>query len=281
MDTQVPKGQVGTAELGFLPDGRIHVVISQSWLNTFAACPEQARATLFDGRRQESENIDALFGKAFHAMVEARISGVPRLAALNQAHAVHAPAGVGSTPEHMANPDQRQALLGKLLDLWEKELSHVNWAIADGVEVSAQRPAYEDDNIVVELHGTADVLLPKDILDWKTTSRKWLGWEVERYNLQSTVYSFIHQRPRTTFCVLDTRKITYQEFPVIRTEGHIASLLDDTIAPVAGLIQATVASKGRTTRWPATGHDWHCSPWRCANWGFCKGSHGITWERKG
>lgn len=280
MDTLVTAGQVGTAELGFLPDGRIHVVVSQSWLNSYAACPEQARANLFDGVRSP-ENVDTAFGKAFHAAVEALIGGESRLAALQLGFEAHAHLGTAATPAHMTTADMRQRLLDKVLAVWERQYAGHDWAVVDGVEVSNQRVAYADDRIVVELHGTADVLLPGVIVDWKTTSRKWLGWEVERYNLQSVVYTFLFERPKTIFCVLDTRKFTYQEFSVVRPPGAVAHLLADLVEPVAHTIVSTVSSRWPVKRWPATGHDWHCSPWRCANWDNCKGSHGIHWERKG
>lgn len=285
-------------------DGRKTVVLSQSWLGTYIACPEQARQIL-TGEIPESSTPEADLGISVHEAIEKFITtgdleyGHGHLKSLLSGYKVPDGHKWDTSKSQVADwnildlaqdcldewharywvagPKLREILLPKSEARFERVVYSSCPRCPSGI-CSAHRtpvPAFD-----IKLRGTVDFHSGANLWDWKFSARKWQQWETERYDIQSTLYTMglfgvVLPFPeiKFNFAVVNPDGFAKSQIVTItRTQGHIDAMIDDVLVPVAHQIMS-----GTDHKWPALGHDWKCGEKWCGAWATCKGRHGLAW----
>ncbi len=170
---------------------------------------------------------------------------------------------------------------------WNGLLPQLEQTTVLAVERQFDILVYEDSSRLVYISGTYDLGLPDVTIDHKTSNGKsWTRdeWKVQRYNAQSTIYSWARDmetceqgRPTLSFAQEDkllpftfhvmNLKTQGTEFVTVqRTVGDCAMMLEELLG-IAAMVEA------RLDRWPLRPDDWHCSPVWCDAWSECRGRH--------
>lgn len=268
------------ANLTRLEDGRQAIVLSQSWLNTFLGCPEQARLEMI-GATSPKDSPESLLGIAMHAGIEVLAAGGQLSMAQRAAQTLAADIEPG--PGHKwvnVNPSD---LVLDCLDAWNTGIhdegirSRITGDVI-AVEHQFQRVVIDDPNVVVVLKGTVDLVTSDGLWDWKCSAKKWTQWETDRYNLQSTAYTLglygdtitADDRYMFRFGVVNPDTLRTSVVEVVRTKAHVDALIEQ-IHSIATLVAAGL------DRWPIVGQDWRCSSKWCPAWTQCRGAHGLHW----
>jgi hypothetical protein len=260
------------------------IVFSQSWVNTFLNCPEQARLEMV-GELPRVESDATAIGSALHAGVEHVLRGHSMDAGWECAN--------DTLSELIAQPNFE----------WKQLKTE------DGVRIALERVYWEWQNeIYPQLPDTMAVEFPFDIVvttikdrvirikgaidyvgigpdnvleiwDWKTAAsfRNWQQWEVDRFKIQPTFYS-LGLLMSTSPEQLSTDQITFiyavmsksrQEHSLYTTQRGPAdwAWLTQQLTSITHLIDADLPS------WPMRDQHALCSPKWCTAWDSCKGMH--------
>jgi hypothetical protein len=284
MTQTVPAETRGAAYLGETVDGRKHLVCSQSWLNTLRDCPERARRDLLGLSPRVNTDATAL-GTAVHAALESacRIHmGTGKWPSLNDCHDLFDADWLSeleridkwvNRTEQQASGYGRQAVAAWWWDI-KDQLDPI------GVEITlGPHPIIDNDEWLVELQGTCDLLDHNwGLVDWKTSGRKWVGWEKIRWAIQPTVYDFLLRQdepfekyPRNTFTyvvMVDDADATVQTLQVERGpewDGWLRAQIGSNLPLMTA-----------TELWPKNDESALCSPKWCPAWAECKGAHVVS-----
>jgi hypothetical protein len=244
----------------------------QSWLNTFTACPEQARSVR-NGTAIDTPNSKTVRGTVVHETIEMVLNGRMKgsEATLDDALELVQIAW-----------DTHQDSIVKWLDPPAKTLSTASdavrhwylevfpWLNPVAVEQSFEFVLCEDENRRISLYGTRDLDEEDLTWDWKT-GRHEPPWEMRRNAIQPTVYTLARAHERGDlesdqdfrFCYLANGKV--EIIDVVRTPQDWAALVP-LCNSIADLIEARLPS------WPLRYDGWQCSDW-CPNWGACRGRY--------
>jgi len=262
-------------------DGRPHLTISKSWLASYRYCPKQAQEKIVDPDTPGPISWQAELGTACHlgiegtvrAWIEAgRVGGAPE----SQTHAVWRRAldywaeswetnDLGSQDRAPRTMEHGQATIVDIGGRW------LNWATgARGrdkngdpipnlhpdvsewkVEKRYTRKLYDGDEGIITFTGTPDLVTAERAYDWKTGTVPPF-WEVDRYDHQTTVYSFLTERP----CALVFAPRRWDAEPVTehlpkRTEAHVGALTAEVVE-ILGHI-------GTVSSWTRRPSGWWCS----------------------
>lgn len=269
------------ASVARLEDGRMELTVSQSWINTFLSCPELARREL-EGEVAETFTPEAQFGTALHAGVEALLNGRPRSEAQAVIREELRPIKVpqeGHKWSKVHLPD----LAFDCLDAWERGVVKGDKGLrpriagrVHGIEYKFKMPVYDKEFRIV-IQGTTDLVTTDGLYDWKFSARRWQQWEVQRYNIQSTMYVLgVYGRLKEgvkipfRFGVVNPDNFRTEIVEVYRSSAHILALLDQ-LHSIAVMVEAGLP------RWPLAGTDWRCSKKWCPVWESCRGAHGLDY----
>lgn len=143
-------------------------------------------------------------------------------------------------------------------------------------------------NTDVYIAGQADLLIPNvGLWDWKTASQAYRRWEKQRYDVQSTAYTYAAHYEgmmlpdkwgeyEFTFKVFDTKLATPgppDSISVKRSPANWNWLRTQVVNMLA--VQHALPDGP----WPLADNHVLCSPKWCPVWDSCKGSHvsGETW----
>ena len=275
-------------------DGKTHLSISQSWLNTYIDCPEAARQILLQ-TYPESTTPEAYLGTTLHAAIDLFISkGIDPTEYIESKLKGYKLPGLNAKGEPHKWDNSRSdtahwTVLDLALDCWDHWLDHL-WIAGAGIggrgpgnpEFSFERVVYEDDEVRVTLIGQIDYHLKNrlEMWDWKFSARRWEPWEVQRYDIQSACYTVglhgleIPGEVSFNFGVTNPDNLSKSRVvSITRDQRHVDTLIEDTIAPLARLIKR----QPLTEKWPALSTSWKCSPKWCEHFDACRGRHGLTW----
>lgn len=129
----------------------------------------------------------------------------------------------------------------------------------------------------VNLAGTADILLPDEMWDWKSAGRAYQRWEYQRWAIQPTVYTYAaaasglllpdsEGRYKFVFKVFMRGKIDApQTVEVFRTEAQWGWLLR-LVENVCRMWESDA------DEWPLRDDHALCGPKWCPVWSTCKGA---------
>ncbi len=127
----------------------------------------------------------------------------------------------------------------------------------------------EDEERRIWLTGTMDWVQSDRIIDWKNPSRPYARWEKQRWDNQSTVYSYAvasetgdWSPKKFDLCMLCNGNVHWVH--ITRDEADWAALRDKCRA-LADLVAAPLKV------WPQAWNSWYCSPKWCTAWDTCRG----------
>lgn len=246
------------------------------------------------------ENDAATVGTAFHHVIEHEMDGNwfstekdIRYFAAQKYVAMLADYEQTGTPyvlSSFGNNDKAIDLLANLASSWygshERDyLMHNSEAISEWnfdrhfCDVSVKKNGKKGEVIPVYLSGTADIVLPHSVWDWKTAASDYKGWEKQRWDRQSDVYTWaaadagLLQAGRDN--VYDFQFIVFkrgvvntspQIVPVSRSENNWRALQD-----IVERFVNFAYNMGWDTEWPTNDQHVLCSPKWCPAWSSCKG----------
>lgn len=260
-----------------LPDGRMQLTVSQSWLNDALSCPELARK-LLEGEVEGTTGPEAELGISVHEGVAHLLQGGTLPDAYQLVKDLASKVKVG--PDHKWKNVKVSDLALDCLDAWDRGIKDKgvrSQIIGDVVHVEHQftRNVWDSDEFVINVQGTIDLVTTHGLWDWKFSAKKWQQWEVQRYNLQSAMYTLamfgIPDKPVSfKFGVVNPDNLQTQVVEVTRDAGHVKALLDQ-------IHSFAVLAAANLPRWPLAGQDWRCSKKWCPAWDGCRGGHGLDW----
>lgn len=272
-----PMNNVARPRSYIAADGRWRHTMRSSWFSKFGMCPEQAAADYFgevpDRHTDATARGTAVHAAIEYALVEKRDAETPKrylvVDALDHALNMLWP---WDTVKNDRKTVRRHANI--MINEWyDNVLPHVN---AIKVEEAFEIPFVMDDKREITLTGHIDCIDGDYICwDWKTASRPYELWEQQRWNAQSTAYSFgawylLSDRldPHMDnqyfrFCVLLDNG-THQYVDVKRNHSHVAWLAHQATT-IAMLIERAVRP------WPLVDSGWWCSETYCSKFASCKG----------
>lgn len=281
--------------------GRLVHTFRQSTLGDLDDCPEKGRLVM-TGQMPRIETDAAALGTAAHYGIEAGLhhladQGEPLLPHELHELMVQEFDRIAELPNFEWRKYKRPKVVAYLESVAEV---FYNEAYAEMRPVGIEIPfdnivIYEDDERVIQLQGTIDLLDEQlGAADWKTAgdARKFArgfggeGWKLDRWGIQPTVYI----QALLTMGLLDPDQESWpftflafhlgaretavlQRLTVDRHRGDLAWLVDKCLS-WAHLIEAEVAP------WPKQDNHALCSELWCDAWASCKGQHyAVGWPR--
>jgi hypothetical protein len=245
----------------------------QSWLNTFLACPEQAR-TIRNKTAIDTQGSKMVRGTVVHAAIEAALSARmagDELTAEDLLEVFHMEWDnhVDSIQKWNDSPTATLEVAVRMVNVWHQEVfPYLNPV---GVERSFEFVLFEDEARRITLTGTRDLDEADLTWDWKT-GRHAPPWEVRRNDLQSMIYTLARahecgdlESPQPfRFCYLANAEV--EIIDVTRTPQDWAALV-----PLCNSIADTIEAK--LPSWPLRYDGWKCSDDWCPNWANCRGKY--------
>jgi len=254
------------------------IVFSQSWVNTFFNCPQQAFLEM-RGMLPRIESDATAIGTALHTGVEHVLRGH----SLDDGETV----AMHKLSELMALPKFEFKQL-KTFDGIVAAFERVYWEWANEVFPSLPGPMAVEfpfdcavDSLfdrTIRIRGAIDYVDETGgISDWKTTGswRNWQQWEVDRFKIQPTFYSyglmlstdanqFADERVEFTYVVMNKSRQEHSLFTTTRGPDDW-DWLRRQLRSIAKLIVAGL------DEWPTRDQSALCSPKWCTAWSACKG----------
>lgn len=254
-------------------------VMSQSWLNTFQNCPEQARLEMC-GQMPRVETDATAIGTAVHAGIETVLCGGSSNEGEEVALATFS--GLSKMTEFqwvsIKTPETALETIKRCYWAWWNEV-YPQLGNTVAVEKEFTSTLWQGPDCTVLLKGTID-LIDEDpegkpmIVDWKTANRPYEAWEKERWAIQPTVYSHAvdemyggkYDEYEFTYAVMMKSRQDVQWVTVKRDARHWAWLREQTLA-IVRMIEAELPM------WPLRDQHALCSPKWCPVYAECKGAH--------
>lgn len=246
-------------------------VFSQSWLNTYFNCPEQARLEMV-GEMPRIESDATAIGTAVHSGIECVLGGATKLRGYDAC--IETFNDLAATPEfqwvQIKSQETAWNTIGRLWDAWCEDI-HPQLPYVDHIEHKFEIPLGDR----IWMRGAIDAIDEYGhVWDWKTAGRPYEAWEKERFAIQPTVYTAAvaqmgEYEPRDAWefsyaVMLKGGKASTQVVTVRRTQAH----WDWLAAQCASIVQLIEAD---LTVWPLRDQHALCSPKWCKAWDKCKG----------
>lgn len=258
-------------------DGERTITFHQSWINTFAKCPEQGRLQMLKLLPRKETDATAI-GTSFHSGIEVLVTGGTDREAIDAAYAKFDE--LRELPEfeyvQVKTPTTaRRIIFNALWGFYDHVLPTLGTTIT--VEQHFNLELARRGSTTLRLAGTWDLEDDEALHDWKTAGRPYESWEVERWYVQPTVYSWAHaqinggEMPPFKYTIAiksGTGRSEIQRLTVQRHQGHV-QWLEAQLWAIVDLFDAT-ASGARA--WPLLDQGWHCSAKWCPVWHSCKGA---------
>jgi hypothetical protein len=260
----------------------------QSWINTFANCPEQARLELMGELPRTASDATAM-GSAMHAAAEAVLANNA-----NEEQAVVAAqqAFLEATQEegfrYVQVKTEATALkyAEQLTRSWYRDI-YPQLGEPLRVEDKFDVPLVVSDDCVIRIAGAYDFADGSGIWDWKTANRPYEQWEVDRFKIQPTVYTAAYaieiatQASAHDIPVLSLAPINFTYAVGLKGRGNNEPIqvLSTTRGPeewgwlITQLHRIVDLVEADLDHWPMIDQGWHCSPRWCGAWDSCKGAH--------
>ncbi len=256
-------------------DGRwIHTWVRQSSIKTADMCMERFRTDIY-GLNPEVHTDAATLGTVCHAVAEdallARKAGKDEslegmLSAFDYYWDEHGPL---IQKWGTYKPEKVQGIGYARLQSWHDEIyngERFGPLEPVGVELDFDKIFFEDDERVVNLRGTIDLVEEDCVWDWKFPSRDYAKskWEYERWDVQSIAYCWATDIQNFRYGITHPTGVSYIELE--RDQSHTDWLRQKVLA-LCQYVEST--SRGP---WLLGDNGWWCSEKWCSNWARCKGA---------
>jgi hypothetical protein len=259
---------------GIKVDGNVYT-LSQSWINTFMNCPEQARLEM-RGELPRKESDATAIGTAMHTAIETVLEGND----INDGWQ----AGADALSD-LVNLDEFQYVqikteetlfntYGRVFHTWANEI-YPQLPQTRFVEHPFDVVLCETPTATIRLAGSIDFVDEfGEIWDWKTANRPYDQWQVDRYKIQPTAYGYgllmstdmeLDENITFNYAVMMKSKQDCSVYTTTRNSGHYIWLQEQCKAIIA-MIEADLPT------WPLNDQHALCSPTWCTAWETCKGS---------
>lgn len=282
------------------PDGRWHHTIRQSTISSLTVCPERARLEIA-GLTPRIETDATAAGTALHAAIETawvHLMATGNYLSVRKIQKVAADkltelSAADNYREVSHTTDWLHTFLANACVAFDQVVYRAFWP--DLVEHSFdQLVIHEDDERIIDLSGTIDIVTDQGPLDWKTAGdpskysagRGGKAWELDRWDTQSSVYTWACVQLGLLDPDAESWPFTWVAFPkqgkqlvqvhrTTRTAGDHAFLKRRLLSWVP-LFEANLP------QWPLNDQSALCSPKWCPVWDTCKGADvGPVWPVKG
>lgn len=259
----------------------------QSWLNTFALCPEQARLELVGELPRESSDASAI-GQSLHTGIETVLKGGDVGDALEAAlgQFVHETEQDGFRYVQVKTFETATRYVSQLVHSWYRDV-YPQLGEPLRLEDKFNVPLEITPERTLRLAGAYDFVDHSGIWDWKTANRPYEQWEVDRYKIQPTVYTAAYAMETAetaldndvailslapidfTYAVGLKTRPQHEPFQLLTTSRGPEewSWLTKQLHHIVDLIEAELP------HWPLNDQGWHCSPRWCSAFSSCKGQH--------
>lgn len=252
-------------------DGRWSHTFSASGLKSYLVCPEQGRRQYHKLMPWKSNEITTL-GRAVHSGFEASLKeDLGPTPALRVAQHAFADGTLEPGFEWVKySPEQVALYIECHMASFYKEVRPKLGAV-QAVEEPFDLPLHEDPFRTIRLRGIIDCVTADDVIDWKTAGSPHKVWEVERYAIQPTVYTWAwsqisgENRDALRYVVFVHGK-GIQDYKVVRVPTAIEWLKFQAIQ-FARLIESDLPF------WTMNDQGWHCAEKWCGAWSDCKGKY--------
>jgi hypothetical protein len=264
---------------------QVHTVtIRQSTLKSWLMCPRSFWHKTW-GDVTDPTSDAALIGTAMHAGIEFILHGGDAQQAHRRAQAELDLQWDECRKVTYKSHDVASAWVTKLLDQW---LDTVYPQVpAPLVDSSTGLPMIEwpfnvtagyimDGTVEVRFSGTADYVDENGVVwDWKSAGRKYEQWEVDRWHVQPSVYTYALSQSTGDF---------YGDFQygvMVRGNGATGQVVQTTrtagdhqwVISQAHTLAAQIVANARDMNiWMTNDQGWWCSPKWCPAWDQCKGA---------
>ncbi len=253
-------------------DGRwVHTWVRQSSVKTADMCMQRFRNDIYGLHKEVQKDASAL-GTACHAACEdalyAKKNGTEFVANdLFDAFQYHweeeeLPAieqWVSYKPE-----ETHQIGVQKLTNWWNEVYPELNPV---GIEHTFDEILHEDDERVVHLTGTIDLVEKDRLWDWKFPKRDYSreAWQYQRWDVQSIAYCFATGIPSFSYAIMHPKGVG--RIDLVRSQRHIDWFREKVLA-LCRYVEASPPAP-----WVLGDNGWWCSEKWCPSWTQCKGSH--------
>ena len=143
-----------------------------------------------------------------------------------------------------------------------------------GVEVNFNKLLIEDEQRVVYLRGTVDLVEENMLWDWKFPKADYTRdrWQYDRWDVQSIAYTWALGVPNFSFGVMHNKGWGTMTF--VRGESE-HDWLKQKVATICEYIENNLHLKGK---WLLNDNGWWCSEKWCPSWTRCKGQTPLIVE---
>ena len=253
-------------------DGRwVHTWVRQSSVKTSDMCMERFRNDIY-GVHDEVQKDAAALGTACHAAAEdalyAKRNGTEFKyqdvidAFRYHWHEVEEPAiqeWSSYTPEKAADAGAE-----RIGFWWSDVYPELQPKL---IEHTFSKVLIEDDERVVHLTGTIDLVEDGRLWDWKFPKRDYAkdAWQYQRWDIQSIAYCYAMDIPDFSYAIMHPKGVG--RIDLVRDESHFDWLSQKVLALCRYVENAPAAP------WVLGDNGWWCSEKWCPSWTQCKGSH--------
>lgn len=249
--------------------------LSQSWINTFMNCPEQARLEML-GELPRKESDATAIGTAMHTAIESVLKdGTTVDDAETAGH--QALTELMELPEfqfvQVKTPETMFTTFNRVFHTWGNEILP-QLPQTQFVEHPFDVVLCETPTATIRLAGSIDFVDElNEIWDWKTANRAYDQWQVDRYKIQPTAYTYglfmstEHELPEPmafNYAVMLKSKQDCHVYCTTRHSGHWTWLMSQCKV-IVDMIESGLQ------QWPLNDQHALCSPTWCTAWDSCKG----------
>jgi len=253
-------------------EGRwVHTWVRQSSIKTSDMCMERFRNDIY-GVQKEVQKDAAALGTACHAAAEDALYAKQRGNVYSLASTIDAFKYHWHEEEEPAieewqsyRPDLAAQAGEERITSWYNEVyPDLQPSL---IEHTFDKILIEDDERVVHLTGTIDLVEEDRLWDWKFPKRDYArdAWQYERWDVQSIAYCYAMDIPDFSYAIMHPKGVG--RIDLVRDESHVDWLRQKVLA----LCQ--YVEKSPPPPWVLGDNGWWCSEKWCPSWTQCKGSH--------
>jgi len=251
-------------------DGRwVHTWVRQSSIKTSDMCLERWRTDIFNLVSERIKDASTL-GTVCHAVAEdalnSRKDGVAEMSLrdMNDAFGYYWEEAVPTievwnnyTPE-----SAHEAGLGKIANWYDEVFPLVKPVL---VEYTFDVPLIDNDERLVRMTGTVDLVEENRLWDWKFPGRDYTKerWQYERWDVQSIAYCYALGIPNFSYAVMHPDGVGRMDLE--RGQEHF-DWLREKVSALCRLLET------QTGPYPLGDNGWWCSEKWCENFARCKGA---------
>lgn len=275
--------------------------LHQSDIETFTQCPEKKRLSILAGMNEETFQSDAAFvGTCMHGVIQHELENGPfddlfsaqQYSAFIYLQGFEAMIADGKTVysrETFGNDQKALEALARLVEVWWVSSERDMLMMMDPADMRVEwqfdrqftKIDTDDGPLPIFLAGTADLVLPWAVWDWKSASSPYQRWEKQRWGVQPSVYTWAAADAglivpnkdekfefRFKVALRRMKPEPFQDVPIYRS-ARSYEWLERRVQNIVSYVMRV----GLTNEWTLTDNSALCGPKWCPFWEVCKGKH--------